>query len=104
MNFTTLFCNVTFSNVQAQTRWGIENFRGVPGLQNIVDGFDVDLFLVGGDVDPSDGFMFRNRLTILRLAPELDGVTLYCGTGASPQQGNFRVRIYRRLRFRGVSH
>ena len=94
-NFTSLFCNVTFNGIQATTRWGIEDFRGVPGLQNILENFDPNLFIVSGDIDPADGFMFRNQLSILRLAPELDGTTLYCGTGANPQQGNFRIRIYR---------
>ena len=94
-NVTTLMCNVTFNGIQAQTRWGIEDFRGVPGLQNIVDNFDVNLFLVSGDIDPADGFMFRNQLTILRLAPELDRTTLYCGTGAMPQQADFHIRCYR---------
>ena len=94
-NVATLMCNVTFMGIQAQTRWGIEDFRGVPGLQNILENFDSSLFLVSGDIDPADGFMLRNQLTILRLTSELDGTTLYCGTGASPQQANFFLRLYR---------
>lgn len=98
-NFTTIMCNVTDGRVpptQLDTRWGIENFRGVAGLQTIVDNFDTDLFLVSGD-PMSGGGSFRNRLTILRLTPELDGVTVFCGLGAFPRQANFPLRIYRKL-------
>ena len=86
-------CNITFSGIQLPTRWLIEDFRGVSGLQNIIENFDPSLFLVSGDID--DRFNLRNRLTILRLAPELDGTTLYCGTGAMLQQANFHIRLYR---------
>ena len=58
---------------------------GVAGLQTITDNFDTELFLVNGDPDLRGG-TFRNQLTILRLGSELDGVTVYCGIGAFPQQ------------------
>ena len=45
----TLTCNVTFNGAQATTRWTIENFRGVSGLQNIREDFDPDLFVLSGD-------------------------------------------------------
>ena len=98
-NLTTIMCNATDGGVpptQLDTRWGIENFRGVAGLQTIVDNFDTNLFLVSGD-PMSGGGSFRNRLTILRLTPELDGVTVFCGLGAFPRQANFPLRIYRKL-------
>lgn len=95
-NFTTIMCNVTAaSGGPATTRWGIENFRGVPGLQNILGNFEPTLFLISGDL--INEFNIANRLTILRLSSELDGTTLYCGTGALPQQANFPIRIYRKL-------
>ena len=95
-NFTTIICNVTAtSGVQAITRWGIENFRGVFTLQYIGGSFEPTLFLITGDV--INGININNRLTLLRLAPELDGVILYCGTGALPQQANFPIRIYRKF-------
>ena len=93
-NVTTLMCNVTSSGIQPQTRWSIEDFRGVSGLQNIIDNFDPSIFFVSGDID--DGFNLRNRLTILRLAPELDGTILCCGTGAMPKTANFSIKIYRK--------
>ena len=87
-NVTTINCNVTDGrtpSVQLPTRWSIQDFRGVAGLQTITDNFDTELFLVNGDPDLRGG-TFRNQLTILRLSSELDGVTVYCGIGAFPQQ------------------
>ena len=102
-NFTTITCNVTAaSGGQATTRWGIENFRGVSTLQNILVSFDPTLFLISGDI--FRGFNIANRLTILRLASELDGAILYCGTGALPQQANFPIRIYRKFILNGRVH
>lgn len=93
-NFTTIKCNVTASSgIQATTRWGIENFRDVSSLQNILENTEPTLFSISGDL--INGFNINNRLTILRLIPELDGAILYCGTGALPQQANFPIRIYR---------
>ena len=94
-NVTTLRCNVTTDQgLQATTRWGIENFRGVSALQNILDNnFEPTLFLISGDL--YNGFNTANRLIILRLNPELDRTILYCGTGPMPQQANFPIRIYR---------
>ena len=98
-NFTTVMCNVTASSgIQATTRWGIENLRGVATLQNIHSNSHPTLFLISGDV--INGFNIGNRLTILRLAPELEGTKLYCGTGASPRQANFPIRIYRKFGIR----
>ena len=33
-------------------------------------------------------------LTILNLTFELDGATVFCGTGAQPQQANIRLRVF----------
>ena len=44
-NFTTIMCNVTAAlSGPATTRWDNENFRGVPGLQNILGNFEPTLF------------------------------------------------------------
>jgi hypothetical protein len=51
--------------------------------------------LISGDMINSVNI--DNRLTLLRLAPELDGVILYCGTGSLPRQANFPIRIYRKF-------
>ena len=94
-NFTTIMCNVTGSSgTQATTRWGIENFRNVSTLQNILGSTEPTLFLISGDC-VNGNININNRLTVLRLIPELDGAILYCGTGALPQQANFPIRIYR---------
>ena len=97
-NVTTIMCNGTDGRVppiQLETRWSIENFRNTPGLQAITNDLDTNLFVVSGDPDPvGPSGSFRNRLTILRLTSELDGTTIYCGIGATPQQANFPLRIY----------
>lgn len=54
-NVTTIMCNVTNGRVpptQLESRWSIQDFRGVAGLQTIIDDFDTNLFLVNGDPDP----------------------------------------------------
>ena len=80
-NFTTITCNiVTASGDRAITRWGIENFRGVSTLQNILASFEPTLVLISED--NFIGLNIADRLTILRLAPEL---------------ANFPIRIYRKF-------
>ena len=102
VNFTTIMCSVTDGGVpptQLETRWSIQDFRGEPRLQTITNTFDTNLFFVSGD-PMSGGGSFLNRLTILRLTSELDGVTVFCGIGAFPQQANFPLRIYRKFSYR----
>ena len=99
-NVTTILCNISFSGIQATTRWSIENFRDTRGLQNIASNLlDTGLFMISGDPIPDDpqNFTFQNQLTILTLASELDGLTLYCGVGAMSRLVNFSFRIYRKL-------
>ena len=101
-NITTISCNVTAviaqGGIQATTRWNIENFRGVSGLQQIHDGFDRELFMISGDQpDPNDTYTFENRLSVLRLTSEMEGITMYCGTGRMPKLANFTFRIYRKF-------
>ena len=102
-NVTTIMCNVTDGRVppnQFESRWSVQDFRGVAGLQTLTDDFDTNLFLVSGDPDPiGPSGSFRNRLTILRLTTELDGTIIFCGIGAFPQQANFPLRIYRKFSY-----
>ena len=99
-NVTTILCNISFSGIQATTRWSIENFGGVLGLQNIASNLlGTGLFMISGDPIPDDpqNFTFQNQLTILTLTSELDGLTLYWGVGAMSRLVNFSFRIYRKL-------
>ena len=100
-NVITIMCNVTNGGnplIQLETRWSIANFRGKADLQIITDTFNTSLFLVSGDPDPmGPSGSFRNRLTILRLTSDLDGVILFCGVGALARQANFPLRIYRKF-------
>ena len=94
-NATTLACNVSDGGVQITTQWNVGNFRGggPNDLRSISDA--PELFSVSGDPIPNTTFTYENRLTILNWANELDGVTVYCGSGQEPQQASFVLRIYR---------
>ena len=100
LNASTLMCDVVFGGLQLTTTWSIENFGQSTGLQAITA--DLDLFLLTGDPLPlnsSSTLTFHNRLVIRNLTSELDGVTVYCGTGQDPQQASFLLRIYRTVTF-----
>ena len=90
-NVTTITCNITNGGVRISTQWSIENFRNVPGLQSLTDEvvYTIPEFMI------DDTSTFRNRLIILVLSSELDGVIIYCGTGQQRRQANFPVRVYR---------
>ena len=99
-NATTITCNVTNSKGnQISTQWALTNFRGSTGLQT-VNNAAPELFEITGDPIPDTMFTFSNRLTILNLVRDLDRVTVFCGSGAMPQQANFLLRIYRELNFK----
>ena len=59
-NVTTIMCNVTDRRftppIQLTTRWSIQDFRDVDGLQTITDDFDTNLFFVHGDSDHIGSF------------------------------------------------
>ena len=96
LNTTILMCDVVVNggSLQITTQWNIESFRGSTGLQALPP--DEDLFLLTGDELPSDPtFTAHNHLVLLNFTSELDGVTIYCGTGRLPRQANFKLRIYR---------
>ena len=95
---STLTCSVNSSTTGSMisTAWSIRNFRGNSALQAITFDF-FHVFKIGGDprptvTDPTRTFL--NRLTLLNFTAELDGVTLYCGTGQNPEQAVFFLRIY----------
>ena len=98
LNITTLTCNVTTSGgTLIPTSWFVNNFRGVSRLQTILEGFAPELFSISGE--PLSNFPMtssRNQLTILNLTLKLDGVIVYCGSGAEPQAANFILRVYRK--------
>ena len=82
--------------MQITTQWNLANFRGSVGLQTINNAAP-ELFEITGDPTPGTMFTFQNRLTVLNLVRELDRVSIFCGTGAMPQQADFVLRIYREL-------
>ena len=98
LNATTLTCNVTFQENQISTTWSVGNFRGIQGPRIIAQNFATELFAIGGDPDPNNpGLTYLNQLTILNLTSELDGVTVFCGTGGNLQQAQFLLRVYRKF-------
>ena len=79
----------------AITEWSVQNFRGTSGLQGITTDLAPELFIITGDEIPTlPEFMFNNILVIRNLSSELDGVIIHCGTGQSPREANFTIRIY----------
>ena len=101
MNAATLACNITSSeapNMQTFTEWFVRNLRGNDGLQVINDNFFPEIFSAGGDPLPTHPTLtFRNQLTLLNFTAELDGITIFCGTGGptgNPEQANFYLRVY----------
>ena len=98
LNATTLTCNVTFQENQISTTWSVGNFQGVQGIQILNQNLGTELFATGGDPDPNNpGLTYLNQLTILNLTSELDGVTVFCGTGGDLEQALFHLRVYRKF-------
>ena len=102
LNAITLTCNVTFQTTQISTTWSVGSFQGVEGPQVIDQNLGTELlFETGGDPDPNNpGLTYLNQFTILNLTTELDGVTIFCGTGGDLQQAQFLLRVYSKF----VSH
>jgi hypothetical protein len=94
VNATTLICNVTRGENQIDTFWRIGNFRGVTGLQSLLNFINSsqNIFLAQG--------LFLNELIITNWTSEVDRVIVFCGTGAEPKQANVTLRIYRKLEWR----
>ena len=91
-NSATISCNITNQGVQVTTRWHVAFFRGTSALLSI-SGLP-ELFEITGDPVPGTTVSFDNHLTVLNLVSDLDGVMIFCGTGAIPQQAHFFLRIY----------
>jgi hypothetical protein len=102
VNASTLTCNVTnTAGFMTSTAWFVLNFRGSNLLHAINDDFFPEVFSVEGDPRPTDPTRtFLNRLTLLNFTAELDGVTVYCGTGQNREQANFLLRVYSELKHR----
>ena len=94
-NVATLTCNVTNEGFQISTQWTLGNFReGGSELQSVTSA--PEFFSISGDVTSDPRITFQNRLTILNLTYELDGVVVYCGTSEELQQANFTLKVYRK--------
>ena len=95
INATTLTCNISHNGQQVSTQW---NWVRASSLYLISIAESSEHFLISGPPDPLDTrFSLRNMLTILNSTFELDGATVFCGTGAQPQLANFTLRVFSKL-------
>lgn len=89
VNFTTLSCTIfSEDNMMRTVMWSVM-FKGDTDPQALTDS---KIFLIHGDLQ--EGVSFQNKLTVLNLTPELDGVIVCCGTEEEPKLANFTLRIY----------
>ena len=96
LNAATLNCSVTSSQgIRISTQWTLVHFRGSAASVTINNAAP-ELFSFSGDPVPGFNYTYENSLTVLNLTSDLDGVTVYCGTGAQPRQANFTLKIYRK--------
>ena len=99
LNASTLTCNVINSGMRIGTSWFVQDLTP-DVVQAISDDFHPELFLISGDQRPNldPGRTYRNRLTIVNMTAQLDGVTIYCGLGQSAlsELANFLLRVYRK--------
>ena len=95
-NTTTLVCNISSDGtIQISTTWSIEDFRGSAGLTDITG--SPEPFIVGGPPNPlAPQFSLSNELTVSNWTADLDGATIFCGTGQDQREGHFFLRVYRK--------
>ena len=95
-NATTLFCNVSSDGIQVTTTWSIQNYRGSTGLVDITS--SPEPFSVDGDPNPlAPQASLLNELTVSNWIANLDGATIFCGTGQDQREASFLLRVYRKL-------
>ena len=95
-NATTLVCNISGDGVtQITTTWSIQNFRGSVGLTDLTA--SPEPFIVSGPPNPSaPQFSLLNELTVSNWTADLDGATIFCGTGQDQREASFFLRVYRK--------
>ena len=93
-NATTLFCNISGDGVtQITTTWSITNYRDSTGLSDLTS--SPEPFIVGGPPNPlAPEFSLLNELTVSNWTADLDGATIFCGTGQNQQEASFFLRVY----------
>ena len=106
LNVATLTCNVTTAGgIPLPTSWSVADFRGLSRLQTVLDSFAPELFSLSGNPLPNNrAINSMNQLTIVNLTSDLDGVTVFCGTGAMLQQAAFFLRVYRKYMYINFFH
>ena len=98
-NVITLICNISGDGSnQIGTTWSIANYRGSITLVDITGG--PEPFDVGGPPNPlAPQVSLSNELTISNWTADLDGATIFCGTGIDQQEASFSLRVYRKSLF-----
>ena len=93
---TTLVCNISSDGtIQISTTWSIQDFRGSTGLVDLTG--SPEPFIVSGPPNPlAPQFSLLNELTISNWTADLDGTTIFCGTGQDQREASFFLRVYRK--------
>ena len=83
------------------TQWSLEDTNAMPvvvrSIQSLAT-FDVTFNLTGDERNDTVFPSFDNVLTLLNFTADLDGQTLFCGTGGAlgdPLVAGFPLRLYR---------
>ena len=95
-NTTTLVCNISSDGTtQITTTWSIQNYRGSTGLVHLIG--SLEPFIVDGPPNPlAPQISLSNELTVSNWTADLDGTTIYCGTGQDQREASFFLRVYRK--------
>ncbi len=96
----TFECEIFLTSGQVGTAWSVRDFEGVAGSQILGLPASVLMNEVIISGDPTNGTVpsatFQNELTFIEFTENLDGVTLFCGTGGNLDVGIFFLRVYRK--------
>ena len=83
------------------TQWSLEDTNAMPVVVRTIQSlatFDATFNLTGDERNDTTFPSFDNVLTLLNFTADLDGQTLFCGTGGAlgePLIADFPLRIYR---------
>ncbi len=94
----TFECEIFLDSGQVATAWSVGNFEGIAGSQALGNPTSVLLneTLVTGESTNDTAGTFRNELIFIEFIESLDGVTLFCGSGANLEVGRFFLHVYRK--------
>ena len=88
-------CIVMNDNIQTDTVWSIENYKGIKARQNIMNDDTFQISRVQHNLADSDSvFNYGSSLKIPDCSlNDLDGARIHCGSYADPTQVHFEIKI-----------